>query len=99
MTALGAKIRLQIAAALAFAASKVAPPVMRPVFRCYCEMLGCFNEELAMGRTFGVISAGWWVDAEDQRSASIMEDAGCAALAGVRRALESHKGNPSAGGR
>jgi len=35
--------RLWFAAMMAFAASRIAPKAMQPIFRCYCDLLKSFN--------------------------------------------------------
>lgn len=73
-----------LATILAYAASKVAPRSMRPVFAAYCVMLKRFPVELKLGRSYGAITVPWSIDPEQKGRALLSAmDAAKAARANI----------------
>lgn len=79
--------RLAAAATLSWLASKVAPSSMRGVFLTYNKMLKVFPDELARGRTYGVVSVAWSMgDGDADKADDMLSDCIIAAA----RARERH---------
>ena len=81
-------MRMMIATLLAYAASKVAPPKMKPVFRCYCDMLDDFTHQIRMGREYGVVTAIWFVSEINKSAAEFMREKAEIALDHARQSLQ-----------
>ncbi len=82
------KIRLAVAGALSWLASKVAPTSMSGVFLAYNKMLDNFPKELASGRTYGVVMAPWCIEESNaDRADDMLSDC----LIAAARARESHE--------
>ncbi len=76
------------AAAMIWAASWIAPRSMRPVFLAYAAMLERFPVELNSGRTYGVITVPWALDAEARGKALLMQDRAIEAAIAARLNIE-----------
>jgi hypothetical protein len=81
-------IRMNIATALTWAATKIAPRDMSSIFACYGEMLRVFPNELRLGRTYGVVTAVWGFTPKGRSNATMMQMAAIAAAGDTRRELE-----------
>lgn len=80
-------MRLWIASALTWSAAHIAPRVMRPVFLAYCGLLRDFPEQVRMGRTYGIATAQWFVDRQDQPKCERLQRAAVAAATRARGRL------------
>lgn len=83
------RFRLSVATLLTFAASRVAPRSMRPVFVAYVKMLDGYEAQLAMGRTFGVLTVPWSTSQEHKGKARVMQHRMLAVGAKVRAGIEA----------
>lgn len=83
------KTRLWLATALTWAAARIAPKEMGPVFAQYAKLLELFPAELRSGRTYGVLTVPWSLRREDKGVAELMQHRAIAACVKARVAIEA----------
>lgn len=83
-------IRLFLTTLFAYLSYRVAPAEIKPILRAYLRVSQTAIEQIMMGRTFGLLFAGWSSGADwDRAAAQEMESAASAAAAQTRLKLEA----------
>lgn len=81
------KVRIAIMATLIWLAARIAPKPLTPLSTIFPELVAGLRGELAMGRTFGVVTAVWATEEGGLAKGKVMQCAAILALSRTRAVL------------